>query len=189
MASPVSLEPFTARTVAVLADCHIHPGGGPDWTDAQLAALAGVELIVTLGDMGEAAGLERLAAIAPVVGVRGQDDSQDPRTAAALRALRIGDVTLACLFDPAIHDLACSADPFTPVSGWAQKADSLFGGRIDALLHASTHKPAISWRNGRLVINPGSLTLPVGQETGAAGAFARLTIGAGAIDAEIVFVR
>jgi hypothetical protein len=56
-----AFENNEVRKVAVLADCHIHPGRCPDWTPAALAAIGDVDLIVTLGDMGEVAGLDRLA--------------------------------------------------------------------------------------------------------------------------------
>src|SRR5579871_4025915 len=72
--------PFDGTHVAVLADCHIHPGGGPAFPPALFAAIEGADLIVTLGDMGEAAGLDQLSEMAPVIGCRGQDDSDDPRT-------------------------------------------------------------------------------------------------------------
>jgi hypothetical protein len=38
------------------------------------------------------------------------------------------------------------------------------------------------------VVDPGSATLPVGQEKGAAGSFARLTLADGRVSVEIVFV-
>jgi putative phosphoesterase len=183
MAGAVVPESVSARTVAVLADCHIHPGTGPDWSASTLAALAGVDLIVTLGDMGEAAGLERLAAIAPVMGVRGFDDSDDPRTAVALRALRLGDQVLGCVFDPQSAGLSAAKDPIAVTDGWAA-ADAAFGGRMDVLLYASTHKPAVDRIDGRLAVNPGSATLPDGVRP----AFAKLTVADGAVDAEIVFL-
>src|SRR3990167_8768292 len=126
-------------TVAVLADCHIHPGGGPDWTPQILEALAGVDLIVTLGDMGEAAGLDRLAQIAPVLGVRGQDDSDDPRTAPQVRILQLGGTRLGCVFDPVAAGLATSVDPFNPDYNFRPRWRELFGGESSALLFASTH--------------------------------------------------
>ena len=57
MSMQVPIEAVSARRIAVLADCHIHPGGGPEFPPGVLEALAGVDLIVTLGDMGEAAAL------------------------------------------------------------------------------------------------------------------------------------
>lgn len=178
-------EPIAARTIAVLADCHIHPGGGPDWTPAALDALRGVDLILTLGDMGEAAGLDRLAEIAPLLGVRGLDDSDDPRTAPRLRAFQAGEVLIGCVFDPVASGLSATKDPLTIVDDW-KAADAAFGGTLDVLLYASTHKAAVSDVAGRLTINPGSMTLPDGNT--ATGDFAKLKIEGGRPSAEIVAV-
>lgn len=173
------------RTLAVLADCHIHPGGGPDWTDAALRALAGAEAIVTLGDMGESAGLDRLAAIAPVIGVRGADDADDPRTDAPLRALRLGGARIGCVFDAKAHGLATASDPFSPTAGWTDLAEGLFGGPIQALLHAGTHRPSLIELDGVLAVNPGSALLP-GKD--AAASFALLSVEDGRLRARIVQV-
>lgn len=186
MREPIPLE--TVRTIAVLADCHIHPGGGPEWTPAILAALAGADLIITLGDMGESAGLDRLAEIAPVLGVRGRDDADDLRTAELIRVVEAGGLSLGCVFDPVEAGLARSADPFEPEEDWLDLIEELFDGPVDALLYASTHKPSVSEADDILAVNPGSATLPDGMEAGAPGSFARLDLTGGAVEAEIVLI-
>lgn len=186
MSEPIPLD--DVRSIAVLADCHIHPGGGPDWTPAILAALQGAQLIVTLGDMGESAGLDRLEAIAPVLGVRGRDDADDPRTAELIRLVEVGGLALGCVFDPVAAGLARSADPFEPQEDWLELMEELFDRRVDALLYASTHKPSVSEADGVLVVNPGSATLPDGMEAGAPGAFARLDLASGAVAAAILLI-
>lgn len=184
MSEPIPLD--DVRTIAVLADCHIHPVGGPDWTPQILAALEGVDLILTLGDMGESAGLDRLQQIAPVLGVRGRDDADDERTAALIRLVEVGDLALGCVFDPLAAGLAHSLDPFEPAEDWLNLIEDIFDRPIDALLYASTHKPAIAEAGDVLTVNPGSATLPEGMEAGAPGAFARLDLAGGAVTAEIV---
>ncbi len=181
-------EQFAVRRIAVLADCHVHPGGGPDWTPAVLEALGGVDTILTLGDMGESAGLDRLAEIAPVTGVAGMDDQPDPRTELGARCLEVAGQAVGLIFDPKAAGLAVSLEPFVPAPGWRDRAAALFGRPIDILLHASTHRPAISQVDGVLVVDPGSALLPAGQELGARGAFARLVVGAAGLTAEIVQV-
>ncbi len=123
-----------ARAIVVLGDCHIHPAKGVDWPLAALDAFEGADLFVTLGDMGERAGLDTLARLAPVIGVHGRDDEDDPRTAAKLRVLEAGGLRIGCVFDPVrgrrrLADRAtgsgrrpkscgsCSMDPWTPCSG------------------------------------------------------------------------
>ena len=83
-----------ARSIVVLADCHIHPGDGIAWPATALAAFAGADLIITLGDMGEASGLAALAAIAPVLGVRGADDQDNPYISGTVRLLDAGGVAI-----------------------------------------------------------------------------------------------
>ncbi len=154
--------PLEATRVAVLADCHIHPGGGPAFPSALFEALAGADLIVTLGDMGEAAGLDQLAEIAPVVGVRGADDSDDPRTNQQTLVLTSGGQAIGCLFDATAAGLATASEPFTPAADFHSVAERIFGRKIDVLLHASTHKAEASGVEGCRVFNPGSAVLPAG---------------------------
>lgn len=171
------------RDIAVLADCHIHPGDGIDWPPAVLDALAGADLIVTLGDMGEASGLAALATVAPVIGVRGADDGDDPRTAPRARVVEAGGVRIGCVFDAVGAGLATGRDPIAAADGAATAEARLFGRPVAVVLHASTHAPSIEEAAGRLWINPGSATLPA--EKGA-GAFVRLAVGAGPAEARIV---
>jgi putative phosphoesterase len=172
-----------ALKVGVLGDCHIHPGKGLDWPAVVLDRLAGTDLIVTLGDIGESVGLERLATIAPVIGVRGRDDETDDRTDAALRVLQLGDERIGCIFDPIEHGLASVAHPFTPVPDWTARMRALFGETIQVLLHASTHRASIVRMDGILVVDPGSALLPA---DGATMSLALLAIEDGKAQAEIV---
>jgi putative phosphoesterase len=171
------------RTIAVLADCHIHP---PKivWPEAALAALKGVDLIIAVGDMGESVGLDALQAIAPIFAVRGGDDQPDPRRAEAARVLEAGGLRIGCVFDPVKHGLAASAIPFQRAPDSDAAEMRLFGGPVDVLLCASTHVAAKNEIDGRLVIDPGSLTLPGDGEPG--GSFALLTLDGGRCEARIV---
>lgn len=165
--------------IAVLADCHIHPPR-ISWPADLAARLGPCEAIITLGDMGE--GLAALAAIAPVQGVRGEDDLRDDRAQPLARVVEAGGVRLGLVFDPVVQGLAAAKDPFA----WRPDAEAamarLFGGPVDVLLHASTHVAAIDRSGGRHAVNPGSLTLP----SGGPAAFARLTIQDGRVVSEIV---
>lgn len=184
MTEQVPIEPITAEKIAVLADCHIHPGGGPEFPAAVLAALRGADLIVTLGDMGDAAGLDQLAAIAPVIGTHGADDSDDPRTAPQFRALSLGPAgVLGCVFDATAAGLAAGSEPFSPAPGWTDAAAELFGPDARVLLHAATHRQEIARVDGWTVVNPGSAVLPA---EGAHCSFAMLTVSDGMVTAEIV---
>lgn len=149
--------------VLVLADCHIH-AGGPAFRESVLKEAARADLIVTLGDMGEASGLDQLGSCAPVVGVRGQDDSHDPRTANATLVLETLPVVIGCVFDPVAAGLATGADPLEPVAAFGAAARRVFGRPINTLLYASTHKLALADHPFGQSANPGSAVLPAEGE-------------------------
>jgi predicted phosphodiesterase len=171
---------INARTIIVLADCHIHPGRGLVWPQAALDAFAGADPFVTLGDMGERACLDTLAAIAPLIGVICRDDEADPRTAPRLRVIETHGVRIGCVFDAAEAGLATPGA--SPAGAGDDAVARVFGAPIDVLLWASTHVPSCE-RGKRLCVNPGSATLP---DEGAARTFARLTLRDGKAEAEIV---
>jgi predicted phosphodiesterase len=186
MAEAVRTTPFLGKTFAVIADCHIHPGGGPQFPPIVLGALQGVDLIVTLGDMGDVAGLEQLDAIAPVVGVRGEDDEDDPRTSAPLLVLTAGELAVGCVFDAKAAGLAETVEPFQAVADAPQAARRLFGREVDLLLYAATHRPGggAFGPHGQ-ALNPGSAVLPAG---GAGPSFAKVTLDDGAFVLEMVLL-
>lgn len=101
--------------------------------------LAGCDHIVHGGDIGNAAILERLAQIAPLTTVRGNNDREAWAHAIPVSAqLTIGGVVLH-----AIHDIKeLDIDP------------AARGVRV--VISGHSHKPSCSERNGVLYINPGS---------------------------------
>jgi putative phosphoesterase len=101
--------------------------------------LAGCDHIVHGGDIGDAAILDRLAEIAPLTVVRGNNDTQAWAKGVPESArLRLGGVTLY-----AIHDLKqLDIDPVAA------------GVRI--VVSGHSHRPSSTERDGVLYINPGS---------------------------------
>ena len=177
--------PVDAENIAVLADCHIHPGGGPAFPASLFQALEGCDLIVALGDMGEAAGLDQLAEIAPVIGVHGADDADDPRTAAQVLILACDGRAIGGVFDAQAAGLAVSSEPFEPVADFAEAAERLFGRPIDVLLYASTHRPAAATDGQCAALNPGSAVLPA---EGARPSFLKLQVAEDGFSAEIAYL-
>jgi len=107
--------------------------------ESALRALRGSDLIIHAGDVGKAEIIDALKALAPVVFVRGNVDTQSwasswPVTAVA----EAGQVLIYTLHD--IH--ALDLDP------------AAAGFRI--VVSGHSHKPAQMERNGVLYINPGS---------------------------------
>jgi len=131
-----------------------------------LAALQGSELILHAGDIGSAAVLEQLAAIAPLAAIRGNNDTEawalaTPET----RTVEAGGKRFYLL-----HDLKTLA--IEPVAAG-----------IDVVVAGHSHQPLAETRDGVLYLNPGSAgprrwRLPV--------TLARLHLVAGQIEHEFV---
>ena len=148
------------HTVGVIADTHglLRPEAA--------VALAGSELIVHAGDVGNAKVLDTLREIAPVVAVRGNNDNGAwAVTLPTTEVVEIGGVFLYVLHDLRELDLDPAAAKF------------------HAVIAGHSHRPRIDRRNGVMFLNPGSagprrFTLPV--------AVARLQVHGGRVRAEIV---
>jgi hypothetical protein len=104
-----------------------------------VSALAGVERILHLGDVGKASVLKQLAKIAPVTAVRGNTDRESecgklPETDVVLIGGR-------CVY--MLHDLnTLHLDPVA--------------GKFATVLSGHTHVPNFYTRKGVLYFNPGS---------------------------------
>jgi putative phosphoesterase len=134
-----------------------------------LSALSGSHLIVHAGDIGSRDVLEALAAIAPVVAVRGNNDRDGwARRIPAERTVQVAGARLHVL-----HDLKeLRLDP------------AALGLR--AVIAGHSHEPKIEARDGVLYVNPGSagprrFRLPI--------AVARLEVRAREVAAEIVLLN
>ena len=151
---------MAARLVGIVSDTHglLRPEA--------VRALRGVERIVHAGDVGSAAVLEELGAIAPVVAVRGNNDRG--AWAAKLPASEVVEIDGASLY--VIHDLAeLDLDPAA--------------AGLHAVVSGHSHKPKVERRDGVLYLNPGSIgprrfTLPI--------ALALLSVEGRAVEARIV---
>jgi putative phosphoesterase len=131
-----------------------------------LAALRGSDMIVHAGDIGDPSILDRLAAIAPVCAVRGNNDAHPP--VSALPQTRCVDTGGKCIF--VLHDLA-------------ELAIEPLAAGIDVIVSGHSHKPKSERRDGVLYVNPGSagprrFRLPI--------SVGRLTIAAGRIEAQLL---
>jgi len=103
------------------------------------SALAGVERILHLGDVGQASVLEELAKIAPVTAVRGNVDRSGPcGELPETEVVMIGGHYVYMLHD--LHTL--HLDPVA--------------GKFVAVLYGHTHVPNFYRRKGVLYFNPGS---------------------------------
>jgi putative phosphoesterase len=102
-------------------------------------ALDGVDLIVHAGDIGKPEVLTGLKKIAPVVAIRGNNDSGDwAQRLPDTRTIEAGRLRIYLIHN--IRELT-----FDPA-----------GRRIGAVISGHSHKPSITENGGVLFINPGS---------------------------------
>jgi putative phosphoesterase len=150
-------------TVGVISDTHglLRPEA--------VEALAGSDLIIHAGDVGDPAIIDRLRAIAPVFAVRGNIDKGN--WAARLPMTELVEAGGRLLF--VLHDIAeLDLDP--AAAGFA------------AVVFGHSHQPLIERRDGVLLLNPGSagprrFKLPI--------AVARVRVSAQRLEAEIIELR
>ena len=93
-------------------------------------------------------------------------------------------VVIGCVFDAVRAGLVTRDGDFALAGGFAEAERRLFGGPIDVLLCAGSHRAAEARHGGLLLIDPGSLTLPADETP----TFARLTIEAGRCDGRVIRV-
>ena len=104
-----------------------------------LAFLRGSDFIVHAGDIGDAAVLGELSALAPVTAVRGNNDKGAwAETIAETAVLEVGAVSIYLLHDLAQLDLDPAAAGYQVV------------------VSGHSHKPSMERRGGVLYLNPGS---------------------------------
>lgn len=125
-------------TVGVVADTHglLRPEA--------LRALAGSDVILHAGDIGERGVIEALGAIAPVLAVRGNVDGGWARLLPERRALELGGARVLLLHDRAL----VGPEPFAAAPRRARAERVIVFGH--------SHQPLAERRDGLLWFNPGS---------------------------------
>lgn len=134
-----------------------------------VAELQGSDLIIHAGDVGNAAVLDELRKLAPVVAVRGNMDRGD--WTADLRGWEVVDAAGQHLY--VLHDLA------------ALDLDPTEAG-MAAVIFGHSHRPVMKEKNSVLYLNPGSagpkrFTLPV--------TLARIVVRKAKLKAEIIELK
>ena len=140
---------FPAGVIGVISDTHVWRGGGrslaadiPDFF-----ARANVDLILHAGDVNDRLVLAQLAAVAPLLAVRGNNDDDDLQELLAERAtLRVGNIETGL-----IHGHQGRSGRET--------AANAFGPEIDLVIYGHSHLPKIERSaKGQILFNPGSPT-------------------------------
>jgi putative phosphoesterase len=148
--------------VGVISDTHglLRP--------AVLPIFKGVEMIIHAGDIGSPEVLDSLRSVAPVVAVRGNNDTE--RWAKKIPETAIAKIAGASLY--VLHDLKELSVNVAEI-GFA------------AVISGHSHRPVIDERDGVLYVNPGSagprrFKLPI--------SVARLVIQNGKVQAELIHI-
>jgi putative phosphoesterase len=152
----------TAFRIGVISDTHglLRPEA--------LTALGGSDRIIHAGDVGAPEILEKLAAIAPVMAIRGNIDKEAwARKLPTTQVVETGGISLYVLHDLAELDLKPEAAGFA------------------AVISGHSHVPKQEMRGGVLYFNPGSagprrFKLPV--------SVGRLVVEEGRVSGEIVLL-
>lgn len=151
---------------------------GRSLPDSVRLAFQAVDLILHAGDVYDAATLDALAEIAPVLCARGSEDDSlrnDPRVRDAQRIECAGfRVGLLHAFD-------------FPIPEWRpldRVLEREFDGPLDVLVFGDSHVPVIEQAGSVLLVNPGSATLPGGLA--GPGTIALLTLSPAGPAARIV---
>lgn len=126
------MKPKQTKLIGVISDTHglVRPQA--------IEALAGVDMILHAGDIGNAAVLDTLREVAPIVAVRGNNDRGEwAESLPDWEVVEIGAVSIYML-----HDV--------------KEIDISPAGAFQVVISGHSHKPAIEERRGVLYLNPGS---------------------------------
>ncbi len=152
-------------------------------------AFAGVDLILHLGDIYGTFVLDRLEAIAPVMGIRAYQDPEDPRLKSQ-RVETLGGLRVAMIHNLGFPetDIDVDRDLMFPAGHTVQAVlTKRFGEPVDVVVFGDTHEEVAAEREGVLLVNPGSPTYPgIRHPLGSLGTVAVLHIVEGRASAEIV---
>ena len=181
MDNAVPYDKVNGTRIGFLADTHVRQEDGSDLPQQVLDAFQGVDLIVHLGDMGQAGVLDRLSTVAPVLATR--NARMDPtdggeRIAEGNRVLEMGGVKVGATFELA-SGLETKPQPGKlPLSEGTVDSyiSSAFGQLVDVVAFGGTHMELEEERDGVLFFNPGSPTIPMTRPKGSLGTVAILDL-------------
>lgn len=149
--------------MGVVADSHVGEfiDALPDGT---LEALAGCDLILHAGDLSVPSVLDDLAAVAPVVAVRGDHDrlgglALPRRTVVVVGGRRIGLThgDRGALTDTSVVAVAVVRGRAVRYRAGLSRGLLRRFGPVDAVVYGHWHEPVCAWIGGTLLFSPGAL--------------------------------
>jgi putative phosphoesterase len=165
-----------ARRIGLISDDHNTRADGGDLPAEVLAAFEDVDLILHLGHMGVRGVLDRLESVAPVLAVRDYSTSNGNTSITSADGDRVAGLTRVVdakgLRIGVVHNLSRPPGPaiVTPPGGLselggvavAEVLAEKFGGPVDVVAFAGSHRAAAVVAQDVLFVNPGSPTYPKG---------------------------
>jgi putative phosphoesterase len=133
-------------TALILADTHV-PRFRPELPAALAPYLDACDVILHAGDVTDPAVLDRLAAHAPVLAVRGNGDGPDLAAWGAPERL---ETTIAGVEVGMVHDSGPSRGRPARLARWFPRAE--------LIVYGHSHIPSVVRDGPRLLLNPGSPT-------------------------------
>lgn len=146
--------------LGLLSDTHVHrPADFP--SGVVRTAFEGVDLICHAGDVGDLAVLDWLSVVAPVVAVRGNDESAAGREVLPLmQPFAAGALRLLLMHSnhPDLErELALRGnDDWEARLVWIGQQAELADAQV--LIYGHTHVPMVLERDGVVIVNPGAVT-------------------------------
>ena len=179
--------------IGVISDTH-SAGSGRDLPQGILNALRGVDLILHCGDLECLGVLDVLEEVAPVLAVRGYEDSMEKgdRLAYAHRVVHVEGVSLGMVHDIQWPTTGITTTPdgsglVFPDGDVGELLAKKFGQPVNVVLFGDTHEELICSHQGTLFINPGSPTYPGKQHPpGTPGTLAILNVEGPSVYARLV---
>jgi putative phosphoesterase len=165
-----------ATRIGFLADTHCRKDDASDLPQQAMDALAGTGLIVHLGDVGKEGLLTRLATLAQVI---------TPKRGAG-EVIEAGGLRVGITFDLVKLGVARSVNE-TGLDLVDGAANQVFGGDVQAVAFAATHRELKQEHAGVVFFNPGSPTLPSDRKgENDIGSVAVLEVRDGGLEVELV---
>ena len=145
--------------IGLVSDTH-YPDRCTELPSSLFSALEGVELILHAGDVGDLVVLDQLGAVAPVVGVHGNDDSEESRSSLPYKTVIAAGGMRIFLWHSHYEDrqqefASRQEDEFLPKLQRSADLANAAGASIAVFGH--WHIPLVREVDGVTIINPGAV--------------------------------
>lgn len=152
----------------VLSDTHV-PRRAASLPPALWRAVGAADVVIHAGDWVDAALVREIAALAPLVGVYGNNDGPDVRALLPL----VAEVVLEGVRVVVVHETGAAA-------GRDRRLDASYGDRADLVVFGHSHIPWDTTTPGGLrLLNPGS---PTDRRRQPFGTWVSLDLSTGRVD-------